>query len=686
MRDLVSVYRPRRLDQIIGQPDVTARIKAYLESGSNQTLLFSGPTGTGKTTAARIIGAKRTCENPDPPCGQCQDCAYAFSGLGMFGYTEMDAALHNEVDHAKFIAERLIASSLTSWVTFVDEAHMLDRKSQDTLLKAVENPQSSALFIMATSEPDGLKAQLRTRCLEIPFQRIRDVDCQRLLASVCVKEGISFDHAALEMLSVAANGSARAGLNSLDQAIHEGVVTSEQVAKSLALGDLSPLLDFFHALITRDELAQDEILDAWPQDPLPIARLIRDFLLYLYGFEVAAVRRTSIINPAFFRVTAREREPIVAGFRQLAARRSFEDFWLDILQLWNSDLTTIADRSGLKIKVYRFQRTIYAAVGHENGPSALSQEPKPVQRARSAKKPVKSNASGAREQYLDVAQAEYLYDAASFLPQQYGLLMNTHIRLNFAELGIANETDASRLVSRLTHELSLRVRAWSRHRQAHWLYVNRRSNSGLHTDIGLHLPPEGLDRIEAWLKEKMAYWTSAEAKGWQVDAAKAARSKGWVSNRVQRHWCIFRKLCGGIDPNILEWNSCKVRVPLIDLLKVATGDREPIGELVALRAMGTSRSLGPDRQKRAATGRMSILSAFQDDAWDAIYSGWELNEHRDRADELARRQEEREKIELENPGGTQLEVDVRRMAMAKLEATWPIDPKLRRRSWQGWWA
>jgi len=84
---------------------------------------------------------------------------------------------------------------------------------------------------------------------------------------------------------------------------------------------------------------------------------------------------------------------------------------------------------------------------------------------------------------------------------------------------------------------------------------------------------------------------------------------------------------------------------------------------------------------------MEFLSAWKDDAWDDLFSGWEVDEHACRQEELARREEAREKVELEYPPSlNQLEEQAREVAVSKLESSWPEDPRLRLRSWNGWWA
>ena len=45
-------YRPKKLDEVIGQVEITDRLKAYVKTGNLPHLLFAGPAGTGKTTSA----------------------------------------------------------------------------------------------------------------------------------------------------------------------------------------------------------------------------------------------------------------------------------------------------------------------------------------------------------------------------------------------------------------------------------------------------------------------------------------------------------------------------------------------------------------------------------------------------------------------------------------------------------
>src|SRR5260221_13464306 len=53
---LATKYRPKTLDEIIGQKTVAKAIKKILERKSlPKTWLFTGPSGVGKTTTARIL-------------------------------------------------------------------------------------------------------------------------------------------------------------------------------------------------------------------------------------------------------------------------------------------------------------------------------------------------------------------------------------------------------------------------------------------------------------------------------------------------------------------------------------------------------------------------------------------------------------------------------------------------------
>lgn len=688
MRDLALKYRPTRLSQLIGQADVQTSLSQYLASGSNQSLLLTGPSGTGKTTAARIIAASRTCQGSDAPCAKCGDCQAIFAGSGTFGYTEMNAARFNEARYAKEMSDRITSPSFNHWVTFIDEGHALDNVAQDVLLKAAEEPNSRATFIIATSELLGIRAALRSRCLEIPYRRLRPVECQELLAKVCKAESINAEVRALQMFSVAAEGSARKALNLLEPLVDDRAITAERAARSLALTSTKPLLDLFHAIVAGDAAAQDAALEDWPAEPLMIGRQIRNLLLYLYNFEVASVRRSDIVDPAFFMLTEHDRKPIVGGLLAHARGTDREDFWLALVDLWEINPQTLVDLPSLKMKLYRFVRALRAGGGDPVLVTmpVTAEEPRRAYRGRVAKRAAPVRGSASETQWMDQTQAEAIYDRATFLPQEHGMLFNTHIAISIAGARAVNAKD---LIGTLTHELSIRTRAWSCGSAAHWIYTKRQLLDGLGADIILHLPAPALDRVEDWLARRMKEWLPIPIDGnasWSIDAARSQRADGWLANRVQRHWHLVRKLWAGIDPEICDWGHGRTRRTLLDLLQVKRADRVRIDDAVMVQSYGSSRSLGPDRCRSAASDQMAFLSAFRDDAWNMIFAGWELDEHKDRQAEKQRREDDLARIDLEWPrSDNPLEQQARLDAIQRVKQAWATDPKRRLRSWAGWW-
>lgn len=694
MRNLALKYRPKKLDDLVGQEKAKTALAAYFKSGSNQSLLLNGASGTGKTTIARIIAATKTCTAVIAPCGECDDCLGIFSGDGTFGYTEMDAPRFVEPVYAKEMAARILTPSFNHWTTFIDEIHALHGSSFDALLKAIEEPSPAATFICATTDLSKIRSTFRTRCLVIPFVPLRIAELYKLLADVCAKEQIRFEPKALDMLSFAAGGSARSALILLDQVSNQGDVESQAVANILSFGEADALIDYLKAVVSGDWDEQLGVLDRWDAAPIEIAKMIRDGLLYLYNFEVARSRSTDIVNPAFYKITPEQRQYIIGGFRVRADRRVFADYWQDLLDVSGVDPATLFDRTSLVIYALKFHRVVNPdEVAPIAIPPLASVAPaRMAYRGRSTKSgTARRNASATLAAgFLDQIQAEAIYAMATYLPQQHGILFNTIIRLDHAQLGMKTEEKAGELVSRLTHEFSIRVKSWSRGTSAHWIYAHRVGDVGILTDIIVHIPKDALVHVELWLANRLRdlCGDGADVPGaWSIDAASPERAEGHDMNRFQRHWYLVRFLWGGLDPSIMDWDERGRRAPLLDLLKVPNKARHPVGHLVKLRGVGSSRSLGPDARKKVAANRMGFLSAFVDDIWSSVAGGWEFDEYRDRLAEREKRRDEEERIALEFPvSSNQLEQEAREKALAHLRSSWPADPKDRPRSWKGWWA
>lgn len=70
--------RPRLLSQLVGNRPVVGRLTQQLKNGRPpRRVLFHGPSGAGKTTAARILSRYAYCLDPvgiGDPCGRCARC------------------------------------------------------------------------------------------------------------------------------------------------------------------------------------------------------------------------------------------------------------------------------------------------------------------------------------------------------------------------------------------------------------------------------------------------------------------------------------------------------------------------------------------------------------------------------------------------------------------------------------
>lgn len=193
MAEVLSVaLRPRTFEQVVGAKSTITAIRKQVETRMPNAWMFAGPSGTGKTTLARIIAVSLQC-NHAPFGSPCEAC---WNMREQFAIREVNVALNNGVEEIGNIARDSVfipTPPSTARVVILDEAHMLTYNAQNLLLKYFEEPRQTTHWMICTTEPRKVIATLKGRCM-VYTTRTMDASMREIfLKKMATRAGIKKD-------------------------------------------------------------------------------------------------------------------------------------------------------------------------------------------------------------------------------------------------------------------------------------------------------------------------------------------------------------------------------------------------------------------------------------------------------------------------------------------------------------
>ena len=229
-------YRPRRFSEIRGQEHVVAALSnAVKENRVHHAYLLSGPRGTGKTTAARILAKVLNCENPSEgePCCACDSCLAIEAG-NSFDLHELDAASNNKVDDMRDLLGKVaLGTPGRTKVYLLDEVHMLTPGAENALLKTLEEPPDHVIFILATTEPHKVVETIRSRSQHLELKLLPIEDLESLVEDVVNDAELNVDTEGKAHAVRSGRGSARDTLSALDRVVSGGMIRDDETVSNL---------------------------------------------------------------------------------------------------------------------------------------------------------------------------------------------------------------------------------------------------------------------------------------------------------------------------------------------------------------------------------------------------------------------------------------------------------------------
>ena len=274
---LAVKYRPKSFDDVVEQQAIKDILTDQIETKTfKNSYLFCGPAGCGKTTAARIF-ANDINEGKGNPI-------------------EVDAASNNGVDNVREIIDGARRKSLDSEykVYIIDECHMLSTGAWNAMLKLLEEPPKTTVFIMCTTDPQKIPATILSRVQRYNFSKISldniisrlkyivDQECDSIFKEEGGPDAYSYTDEAIQYIAKLADGGMRDAITMLDKCLSLNPdLTVESAVSALGTVDYNVHFELLFKLETRVKDSAIQLIEDVYNSGKDLKQFIKQFQYFV---------------------------------------------------------------------------------------------------------------------------------------------------------------------------------------------------------------------------------------------------------------------------------------------------------------------------------------------------------------------------------------------------------------------